>query len=247
LFKDIFTVDFPGLETLDVYPNRNSLEYIDIYKIPEAKTIFRGTFRYHGWCESLDALKCLKLTLPEQEDMTGLTYAQYMAQKIKANSTIDIKQQTANYLGVSIDCTSIQSLDFLGFFSDKHIERTLSSAYEVTSDQMIKYMMMQSNERDISVMQHNFIAKYKDGRREMIVSRLLDFGIPNGDTSIARTVALPAALAVELLAEGCDIVGVHRPVIPQIYNPVLDGLALLGIKMQETYELDVSDMVDNRK
>jgi saccharopine dehydrogenase-like NADP-dependent oxidoreductase len=246
LFKDTFTVDFPSLETLDVYPNRNSLEYIDIYKIPEAKTIFRGTFRYHGWCESLDALKRLKLTLPEQEDMTGLTYEQYIGQKIKANSVMNMKQQTANYLGVSIDSTSIRSLDFLGFFSDKEMGRALSSAYEVTSDLMIKYMMMRADERDISVMQHNFIAKYKDEGREMIVSRLLDFGIPNGDTSIARTVALPAALAVELLAKGSDIVGVHRPVIPQIYNPILDGLALLGIKMQETYGLDVSGMVDNR-
>jgi saccharopine dehydrogenase-like NADP-dependent oxidoreductase len=243
LFKDTFTVDFPDVETLDVYPNRNSLEYIDIYKIPEAKTIFRGTFRYHGWCESLDALKVLQLTLPNQEDMTGLTYAQYLATKIKANSTENLKQKTACYLNVDINSTAIQSLEFLGFFEDKPMNRTHTSAYEVTSDLMIDTMMMQSHERDMSVMQHNFIAKYKDGRREMIVSRLLDFGVPYGDTSIARTVALPAALAVELLAEGSDVVGVHRPVISQIYNPVLDKLAVLGIKMQEIYGLNVIDMI----
>jgi saccharopine dehydrogenase-like NADP-dependent oxidoreductase len=244
LFKNVFTVDFPEVETLDVYPNRNSLEYIDIYKIPETKTIFRGTFRYHGWCESLDAFKRLQLTLPNQEDMTGLTYAQYLATKIKTNSTENLKQKTATYLGLDINSTPVRSLEFLGFFEEKAMNRTYDSAYEITSDLMINTMMMQSHERDMSVMQHNFIAKYKDGRREMIVSRLLDFGIAHGDTSIARTVALPAALAVELLAEGSDIIGVHRPVIPEIYHPVLNKLADLGISMQETYGLDVKDMID---
>jgi saccharopine dehydrogenase-like NADP-dependent oxidoreductase len=246
LFKDVFTVDFPDLETLDVYPNRNSLEYIDIYKIPETKTIFRGTFRYHGWCESLDALKYLKLTLPLKEDVTGLTYAQFLAKKIRSNSTENLKQKTADYLNVNINSTPIQSLAFLGFFDDKPMNRTNDSAYEITSDLMIDSMMMNSNERDMCVMQHNFIAKYKDGSREMIVSRLLDFGFLGGDTSIARTVALPAALAVELLAEGSNLAGVYRPVIPEIYNPILEKLAVLGIKMQETYGLNVRNMIDNQ-
>jgi saccharopine dehydrogenase-like NADP-dependent oxidoreductase len=246
LFKDIFTVDFPDLETLDVYPNRNSLDYMDIYRIPEAKTIFRGTFRYRGWCESLDAFKRLQLTLPVQEDMTGLTYCQYLAKKIQAASTENLKQKTADCLGINVDSTAIRSLEFLGFFSETPMNRTLDSAYEITSDLMIHSMMMQSDERDMCVMQHNFIGKYKDGSREMIVSRLLDFGVPNGDTSIARTVALPAALAVELLAEGSNIVGVHRPVIPQIYHPVLNKLEALGIKMQEIYGLNVDDMIDKR-
>jgi len=240
LFKDVFTVDFPDLEVLDVYPNRNSLEYIDIYKIPEVKTILRGTFRYHGWCESLDVLKRLELTLPNQEDMTGLTYAQYLEKKIKANSTENLKQKTADYLQIDVHSTAIQSLDFLEFFAEKPMNRTTDSAYEVTSDQMINLMMMQPHERDMCAMQHHFIAKYQDGSREMIISRLLDFGIPNGDTSIARTVALPAAIAVEMLAEGSPIVGVHRPVIQEIYNPVLEKLATLGIKMQEIYGLDAS-------
>ena len=244
LFKDVFTVDFPELEKLDVYPNRNSLEYIDIYKVPEAKTIFRGTFRYHGWCESLDVLKHLNLTQTVQEDMTGLTYAQYLAKKINATSTENLKQKTADYLKININSTAIQSLEFLGFFNDKPMNRTSDSAYELTSDLMIDLMMMQPNERDMCAMQHNFIAKYKDGSKEMIISRLLDFGVPNSDTSIARTVALPAAIAVEMLAEGSNIVGVNRPVLPEIYNPVLNKLADLGIKMQEIHGLDVKQMID---
>jgi saccharopine dehydrogenase-like NADP-dependent oxidoreductase len=245
LFKDVFSVSFPELEPLDVYPNRNSLEYIDIYNIPETQTIFRGTFRYRGWCESLDVLKRLKLTLPEQEDMTGLTYADYLAKKIGISSVENLKQKVADMLQLTPDSTPVRSLEFLGFFSNTPMNRGLDTAYELTSDRMIDLMMMRENERDMCVMQHNFIAKYKDGRKEMIVSRLLDFGVPCGDTSVARTVALPAAMAVEMLSDvNQGLAGVYRPVIPEIYNPVLDKLALEGIKMQETYGLNVDDMID---
>ena len=31
LFKDPLAIDFPGVEKMEVYPNRNSLPYMDIY------------------------------------------------------------------------------------------------------------------------------------------------------------------------------------------------------------------------
>ncbi|MEI7663188.1 MAG: saccharopine dehydrogenase C-terminal domain-containing protein, partial [Bacteroidota bacterium] len=65
LFKNPFSVNYPEIGELEVYPNRDSLAYKEIYGIPEAKTMFRGTFRYKGWCETLDAMKQLNLTSPE--------------------------------------------------------------------------------------------------------------------------------------------------------------------------------------
>ena len=245
LFKDVFTIDFPGLETLDVYPNRDSLSYIDIYKIPETKTMFRGTLRYKGWCESIDVLKQLGLTLPVEENMTGMTYSDYIASKINIKNTKTIKQELVDYLHIDINSPAMQALDFLGYFSDKAMNRTFDSAYELTSDLMIERMMLAESERDMIVMQHNFVASYPSGKREMIVSRLLDYGIPNGDTSIARSVALPAAIAVDMLAqEKLTVTGVHRPLIPEIYNTILDQLSTLEIKMQEQYGLDEKFMID---
>jgi len=43
---ETFSIDKVG--TFDGYGNRNSTNYVDIYKIPEAKTLIRGTFRYDG-------------------------------------------------------------------------------------------------------------------------------------------------------------------------------------------------------
>jgi saccharopine dehydrogenase-like NADP-dependent oxidoreductase len=94
------------------------------------------------------------------------------------------------------------------------------------------------------VMQHTFLAAYSDGRKEVIRSRMLDFGSPATDTSIARTVALPAAIGVEMILKG-EIMekGVHIPVIPSIYEPVLNALETLGIKMTEEFGLHVSENI----
>ena len=112
----------------------------------------------------------------------------------------------------------------------------VTSPYEITSDLMISKMWLEENERDMVVMQHLFLASYPDGKREVITSRMLDFGTPATNTSIARTVALPAAMAVKMILTGrIKLSGVYRPVLPELYNPILDELALNGIKMEEEY------------
>jgi saccharopine dehydrogenase-like NADP-dependent oxidoreductase len=54
---------------------------------------------------------------------------------------------------------------------------------------------------------------------------------------MSRTVSLPAAIGAHLILQGkIDRPGVLRPVTPEIYNPVLDELATLGIECQESTE-----------
>ena len=73
---------------------------------------------------------------------------------------------------------------------------------------------------------------------------MLDFGIPGADTSIARTVALPAAIGAEMILTGAiGEKGVHIPVIPGIYEPVLKQLESLGIKMNEEFGLPVTENI----
>jgi saccharopine dehydrogenase-like NADP-dependent oxidoreductase len=109
---------------------------------------------------------------------------------------------------------------------------------------MIAKMMIQPDERDMVVMLHTFVAKYKDGKREVLKSRMLDFGTLKTDTSVARTVALPAACSVEMILEGrIKSKGVHIPVIPEIYQPVLNQLEKMNIAMVEEYGLPLSENI----
>jgi saccharopine dehydrogenase (NADP+, L-glutamate forming) len=48
LFDNYLTHDIEGLGKFEAYPNRNSKQYIEIYGIPETKTMIRGTYRNIG-------------------------------------------------------------------------------------------------------------------------------------------------------------------------------------------------------
>jgi len=244
LFKNPFSVDFPNVGVLEVYPNRDSFPYLELYGIPEAETMFRGTFRYKGWCESLDAMKRLKLTSDTKYDFTGKTYADYIAMMIGAENSENIRQKAADYLGIPVDSYSLGTIEWLGLFENKPMNRKEDSPFEITSDLMIAKMILGQEERDMVVMQHTFLAGYPDGSKEVIKSRMLDFGTLATDTAVARTVALPAAVGVEMILQGqISAKGVHIPVIPEIYNPILDRLEDMNIKMIEEYGLPVSENI----
>lgn len=241
LFKDKFKYTFPGIGELEVYPNRDSVKYIDIYRIPEAKTMYRGTFRYPGWCETLDAMKNLKMLDDEVKDYKDMTYTEFLAERANTSSN-ELKKNISLRLAVNQKSPAINSLDYLGFFSGEKMNVGKTTPFEITSDRMINKMLLADTERDMVVLQHIFLASYPDGKREVIKSSMLDFGSPSTNTSIARTVALPAAIAVKLILEKkIKLTGVYRPVVPEIYNPVLDELKMLGIEMKEEYGLTEKD------
>jgi saccharopine dehydrogenase-like NADP-dependent oxidoreductase len=248
LFKNPFIVDYPEVGLLEVYPNRDSLAYKEIYAIPEAQSVFRGTFRYKGWCETIDALKRLNLISYDKFDMTGMTYADMVLLTIPSDirhPTSDIRSQVATFLGIPKASTAITAMEWLGLFSDEQMGRKTDSTFEATSDLMISKMSLGPNERDMVVLQHTFLAGYSDGRKEVIRSRMLDFGTLATDTSIARTVALPAAIGAEMILNGrITVKGVHIPVIPEIYNPVLDHLEEMNIRMVEEFGLPLSEMIN---
>jgi saccharopine dehydrogenase-like NADP-dependent oxidoreductase len=235
LFRDVFEADFPGIGKLEVYPNRDSISYSDIYGIPEARTMYRGTFRFKGWCETLDLMKSINMLDDDDRDYSGMTYAGFIGERAGLK-TKKIRAELCNIKGLSKDSTAIIAFDWLGFFDDNDMGYKTTSPFEITSDLMIRKMALGDNERDMVVLQHTFHASYPDGKKEKIISSMLDFGTPATNTSIARTVALPAAIAVKLILEGkINLAGVYRPVVPQIYAPVLAGLEKLNIKMKEEY------------
>lgn len=107
------------------------------------------------------------------------------------------------------------------------------SALDLLASRLLAKLQYQQGERDMIVLQHEFIARYPEGE-ERTISTLIDFGVPSGDTSMARTVGLPAAIGAKLILQGqIKLKGVQVPVAPEIYQPVLRELEEQGIAFKE--------------
>ena len=244
LFRDTFKFYFPEAGDLEVYPNRDSTSYINIYRIPEAVTMFRGTFRYPGWCLTLDAMKSLRMFDETEGDYANMTYAGFLAQRAGLD-TVNLREKLRSKMGWNQDSVILRSLDFLGFFNDEDVKNGGDSPFEITANRMISRMSLSWHEQDAVMLQHVFLASYPDGKKEVIKSSLFDIGSPSTDTAVARTVALPASIAVKMILEKkIDLTGVHRPVLPSIYNPILDELGKLGINVKEQFGLPESEMIE---
>ncbi len=217
------------------YPNRDSLPYMETYGIEGARTMFRGTLRNLGWCDTLSKISDLGL-LDEApcDDLAGLTWAQ-LTRKLVGGSG-ELAADLAEKLRVAPDAKVIADLGWLGVFSDDPLPQGEKAPIDILCARMLDKMLFAPGERDMLILRHEFEAEYPD-RREKITSTMIDFGIPHGYTSMARTVGLPSAIGVRLVLEGkVQLTGVQAPVMPEIYEPVLDELESLGIKFVETWE-----------
>lgn len=230
LFEHYTIQDVPGVGSFENYPNRDSLPYKEIYGLQDAKTVYRGTFRMIGWCETLRCLVALGwLDDKPLRNFSGKTYGDVTSHLIKGN-------KVAKFLGVKNYSAVIKRLEWLGLFSKEPLPENANSPLDYLTMLMLKKMSMEEKDRDMVVMYHEFIADY-GFEREYLTSLLVDYGIAGGDSAVARTVALPAAIAVRMILNGdINLKGVHIPVIPEIYDPILDELEGIGIRFVERIE-----------
>jgi saccharopine dehydrogenase (NADP+, L-glutamate forming)/spermidine synthase len=235
LFLDIVEEEIEGVGLLEVYPNRDSVPYQELYGIEEALTVKRGTYRYAGWCPTFKKLvDAGMIDETPREELKGVTFKQAMALLLGVAPEADLQAAFAERVSLPVDSPVVKRLEWLGLFSDEPVSAT-NTYLDILSDRLQEKLFYAPGERDMIVLRHKFIVENSDDTRDMITSTLIDFGIPNGDSSMARTVSLPLAIGVKLMAEGkITLTGVVRPMMPEIYEPVMAELENLDIRMVET-------------
>ena len=235
LFDNYWPVQIEGLGEFEGYPNRDSMPYRETYGIQPTEWMFRGTLRNVGWCATLK--KLAEMGCFDDAPMAGppATFREFTSHLLDINPGTDLAQYLAGQWGMCQDSKPITDMEWLGLFSDEPLPAGKDAPIDVMAERMQATMAYRPGERDMIVMQHEFVAEYPD-HKEAITATMIDYGIPHGDTSMARTVGLPAAIAVRMIMHGefSGLTGVHVPVIPEIYDPVLLELAELGIGLTET-------------
>lgn len=217
LFDNSNSVTVDGLNELAFYPNRDSLSYIPLYKIPEANTFIRTTLRYPSFFWGWNAVVHAGLTNDTHPvEPAGLTFAQW------SSSILPFVNEKNKPL-----------LTYLGLF-----EKTLVPATAKTSADILQYLLetklaMLPTDKDLIVMLHEF--EYElNGQQKYLQSSLVVKGEDSLQTAMAKTVGLPLGIAAKLILNGdLKLTGLYIPTIKQIYEPVLKELETQGIQFVE--------------
>ena len=218
LFKNCSQINIEGLGKLAVYPNRDSLSYIPIYKLDKVETFIRTTLRYPSFCEGWDAIVQAGLTNEVDEINTkGLAF-------VKWSSPIIPFINNSNKL----------MLQFIGLFDELQVPAVAKTSADVLQYLLETKLFMQPSDKDMIVMLHE-IEFTLEGKTTKIESSLIVKGEDSLRTAMAKTVGLPLGIAAKLiLNRDLPLTGLHIPTIKEIYEPLLRELKLNGITFTET-------------
>jgi saccharopine dehydrogenase-like NADP-dependent oxidoreductase len=239
LFATHWPVFVPGVGELEGYPNRDSVQYIEMYGLHGIKTMFRGTLRNLGWCATWQRLVELGLldTSP-RADLGSMTFAELLSGVAERQSGEELRTAVARHLSLHPDSREMRNIAWLGLLDEKPLPEKAESVADALTILLDEAMPYRAGEKDMIVLLHEFRASTPEVTElQRITSTLVAFGEPEGDSAMARTVSLPAAVAAHHLITGkITLTGVHIPTHKDVYNPVLDELANLGIECVEDWE-----------
>jgi saccharopine dehydrogenase-like NADP-dependent oxidoreductase len=245
VFHHTWDVDVQGVGTLEAYPNRDSLSYMESFGLNDVRTMIRGTLRYPGWSETWSTI--VRLGLPNEDlripDLAERTYREVVEMFLPLNvSGPRIEARLGRFLDVSPTGRIMQNLKWLGLLSEEKTGCRGDTSAAMLIDLLSQKLRLEPGQRDVVVLVHELDVEYPGSSRapERITSTLVAQGDPGGFTAMAKTVGLPTALAVKLLLRGeLSLRGSHIPTDPSIFDPILAELESAGLVFEET----VSDVV----
>jgi len=233
LFNHYHLLELPGVGTFEAYPNRDSIPYLEVYGLRDCTTMSRWTLRNVSHCATWKQVVDMDLLSEEEMDLGGMTYKDFIMKMSGGSPGKSPHEAVRGRLGLGEWSMTVRKLEWLGLFSDRTIPMDRAAPIDVLAGIMLEKMKYGRGERDMLVLHHDFTAELPDGR-ERITSTMVDYGVPHGDSSMSRTVSLPAAIAAALILDGkITVRGVVIPVLPEIYEPVLEELKKLDIECRE--------------
>ena len=223
----------------EAYPNRDSLAYIKRYGLQGIESLVRCTLRFPGWVQSMAALREIGFFDTKAQVVSkGQTRGDFLRKILKIASNKPLADVYGERAGTYWTAEVAARFEWLGLFEESLVENhdKAISALDFLVNLMIEKMSFGKNERDMIVLHHEFIYE-NSGEIFRNLSSLVEYGEPGGASAMARTVAYPAAIAARAFLEGrINLTGVHIPVLPEIYRPVLAELEQCGIKFSEQIE-----------
>lgn len=233
LFERTIKVHIDGYGDFEGYANRDSLSYRQVYGIEQVPTIYRGTLRKAGFCSAWNMLiqlgitdDTVKIEKPAQMKWKDLTLAFLPVREgMSAEQNFEVEFHP--------DADAMSRLRWLGIFSNEPLEITEGTPAQALQKLIEKRWKLEDGDKDMIVMWHRFTYR-KNGSTKEIQSAMVCKGEDPIYTAMAKTVGLPIAIAAKMIMLGkIELRGVQLPIVPSLYNPILDELKEFGITFTE--------------
>jgi saccharopine dehydrogenase (NADP+, L-glutamate forming) len=223
-------VDVPGLGTLAWYANRDSLSYLETYGLHKINTFIRTTLRYPAFCRGWN--KLIHLGLTNQNDHHEIknckTFSDWFS--LKMNKHANDIQLSEHFLDAEFNA----QIDYIGLRSNDYLPVPITNSATLLRQLLEKNLAMKAADKDMVVLLHEIEYTSGGNIKKAIKSTLILKGEDKIHSAMAKTVGLPLGIAARLILENkIQLTGLHIPVLPEIYEPVLSELENNGITFNE--------------
>lgn len=236
LFTEIENIEIEGTGNFEGYANRDSLGYLNAYKLEYIPTMLRGTLRKTGYCKAYNAFVKLGLT----DDSFRIAHSSEMTWRQLLESYLpkghaDLKLKLAEFLEEREDSEIMEKLEWLGILDDRPIYVKNGSPAMILQELLEEKWKLEKDDRDMIVMQHQFEFQYPD---QLVSIKLTSSLVVKGDdqvyTAMSKTVGIPAAIGAKLILQNrITERGVLIPTSKEIYQPLLEELEEYDIRFVE--------------
>jgi saccharopine dehydrogenase-like NADP-dependent oxidoreductase len=226
-----FAEAWPDL-SLECIPNRDSLAYENVYNIPGAQTIFRGTLRYQGFSSLMNVIKGMGLFGTER--VTGKTWEEVLQCLRMRRGGFSSLQDYVQACADDDLCEAqraFTAIEWLGLQSPTCPDAQAVDEFCRLLESKLQY---EQGERDMVLMHHRVEAEFEEEARERHEASLLVVGDADA-SAMAKTVGYTSAASAELILDGLlkNQRGLLLPTSEQVYLPVLAKVAHEGIVFDE--------------
>ena len=235
LFRRTEIIEIDGYGKFEGYANRDSLSYREVYNLEDIPTIYRGTLRRVGFCRFWDVLVKLGMTDESyvMENTETMTYREFTNSFLAYDSHNKVELKLRHYMKIDQDDPVWEKLVELDLFKDIVIGVKDASPAKVLQQILEAKWSLKEDDKDMIVMWHKLGFKLNGENRE-INSSMVYIGADQTYTAMSDTVGLPLAICAKMVLQGkITEVGVQLPLAKNIYNPILDELATLGVVFSE--------------
>lgn len=236
LFRRTEFLEVEDYGKFEVYANRDSLKYQNIYGLNDVLTIYRGTIRRVGYSRAWDILVQLGMTDDSytMENSAEMTYREFTNSFLPYHptDTVEIKLRHAQKIDQDdIIWDKLLELDI--FNADKLVGLENATPAQILEKILSEKWTLAPNDKDMIVMYHK-LGYELNGEKKQIDATMVCLGEDQTYTSMAKTVGLPVAIAALKILDGTIATpGVQLPISKEVYNPILKELEDYGIHFKE--------------